>query len=55
MGLVCDYCDRPATWHAASQTPTTFEATVAHTCDEHQRVTLIPISGMNRDKCNPQA
>jgi hypothetical protein len=39
----CDYCDRPATWHAAWQTPTMSETTIAHACDERRFEGMTPL------------
>jgi hypothetical protein len=41
----CDYCDRPATWHAAWQTPTMSEPTVAYACNEHRFEGMTPLAG----------
>jgi hypothetical protein len=39
----CDYCDRPATYHAAWQTPSMPAPKIAHTCDEHRFEGMIPV------------
>ena len=43
MTAKCDYCDSPATWHAAWQTPTMSAPTVAYACDEHRFQGMTPL------------
>jgi hypothetical protein len=44
MSAKCDYCDRPATWRAAWQTPTTpGPDIVAYACDRHRAEGMVPI------------
>ena len=43
MGLVCDYCDRPATWHAGRKTATMPGPSFAYTCDEHRFEGMVPM------------
>ena len=39
----CDYCDRPATYHAAWTTATTPASALAYACDEHRFEGMTPI------------
>ena len=41
--LQCDYCDRPATWHAAWRTPTAPGPAFAYACDEHRTDRMVPL------------
>ena len=43
MDARCNHCGRPATWHAAWQTPTMSEPTVAYACDEHGFEGMTPL------------
>ena len=39
----CDYCDRPAAYHAAWTTATTPASALAYACDEHRFEGMTPI------------
>jgi hypothetical protein len=39
----CHYCGRPATWHAAWQTPTMPAMAFAYACDEHKFEGMTPL------------
>jgi hypothetical protein len=39
----CDYCDRPATWHAAWKTAAMPATAFAYACDLHRFAGMVPI------------
>jgi hypothetical protein len=43
MGLICDYCDRPATWHSGRKTATMPGPSFAYACDEHHFEGMVSI------------